>query len=77
MGVSIRFGHRAYPWEKITELRIDHIITHGYTAALHGTMAYGGKRRWFCDVYVFDGASKHAKIKEMITYAILCDRDEG
>jgi|HigsolmetaAR203D_1030402.scaffolds.fasta_scaffold01307_15 hypothetical protein len=54
----------------ITELRIDHIITHGYTAALHGMMTYGGKRRRFCDVYVFNGASKQAKIKEITTYAI-------
>lgn len=56
----------------VAELRIDHIITHGYTAALHGALTYGDgeKRRRFCEVYVFNGASKHAKIKEITTYAI-------
>ncbi len=53
-----------------TELRIDHIITHGTDAALDGVMSFeGGQRVAFCDVYVFSGHTKKARIKEMISYA--------
>jgi hypothetical protein len=55
---------------QVSEIVIDQIITHGYTAALNGTAAFGEKRCSFCNVYLFNSASKHAKIKKITTYAI-------
>lgn len=55
--------------EECTELHIHHIITHGSEAALNGTMTMKDGRRYaFCDVYVFAGFSKSAKIKEITSY---------
>lgn len=51
------------------ELHIHHIITHGSEAALHGTITMADGSRWaFCDVYVFAGFSKTAKLKEITSY---------
>lgn len=52
-----------------TELHIHNIITHGWTAALNGTVTLADGRRFgFCDVYIFAGAAKTAKIKEITSY---------
>lgn len=53
-----------------TELRIENIITHGYTAAMNGIIIFEEKHYSFCNVYKFNGTSKSAKIKEISTYAI-------
>jgi hypothetical protein len=53
------------------ELVIDNIITHGPTGALNGRLTTaGGAVRAFCDIYVFNGASAKAKIKEIAAYDI-------
>lgn len=55
--------------ESATELHIHHIITHGNTAALNGTVTLADGRRYgFCDVYLFAGFAKTAKIKEITSY---------
>ena len=52
------------------ELRIHHIITHGTDAALDGVISFdGGRRIAFCDVYVYSGHAKTARIKEMTSCA--------
>lgn len=55
--------------QQARELHIHHIITHGAQAALDGVMLFqDGSRVSFCDVYIFTGHSKTAKIKEIISY---------
>lgn len=55
----------------IAELTIENIITHGWTAALNGRISTrSGATTAFCNVYIFAGASKTAKIKQVTTYAI-------
>lgn len=52
------------------ELKINHIITHGHSAAVDGRMiSKDGKKYAFCDVYQFNGL-KNPRIKEMISYVI-------
>lgn len=52
------------------QLTINHIITHGYSAAVDGLMkSSDGKRYAFCDVYEFSGL-KNPKIKKMTSYVI-------
>lgn len=52
------------------ELEIRHLITHGKTGAVSGTVKYEEGSRSFCDVYVFNNSSKTAKIKEVTSYMI-------
>lgn len=55
----------------LAELRIHNIVTHGYIAALNATLTmHDGARVEYCDVYVFSGASKTAKVKEVRSYRI-------
>ncbi|WP_416148361.1 nuclear transport factor 2 family protein [Salipaludibacillus sp. HK11] len=57
------------------ELTIDHIITHGKTAAANGTMKVinstgeDGAIYAFCDIYKLS-SSKDGKIKELTSYLI-------
>ena len=53
-----------------TRIEIANIITHGNTASANGVITYGRAQTAFCDVYRFNSFAKHAKIKEMTTYAI-------
>jgi limonene-1,2-epoxide hydrolase len=53
-----------------TRLEIANIITHGNTASANGVITYGRAQTAFCDVYRFNSLAKHAKIKEITTYAI-------
>lgn len=54
-----------------TELRIDHILTHGREAALDGVLTFeSGRQIAFCDIYVFSSTSKSARIREMNSYAV-------
>jgi hypothetical protein len=56
--------------EKVAELSIRHIATHGKTGAVDGTVILeDGKTRAFCDVYEFHGA-KGTAIKEITSYVI-------
>jgi hypothetical protein len=61
--------------EPAVELRIDHILTHGKEAALDGVLTFeSGRQIAFCDVYVFSGHARSARIREMISYAIEMNR---
>lgn len=56
---------------KPTELHIHSIITHGKTAALNATVTMkDGTQIEYCDVYVFTGGSKLARIKEVKSYRV-------
>ena len=53
------------------EMVVEHVITHGKTAAANGTMKLaGGDQFGFCDVYVFDGHGKNAKIEKLTSYVV-------
>lgn len=56
--------------DKMTELLIIDIITHGYVASVHGKVIGTNQSFDFCHVYKFTGASKTAKIKEITSYII-------
>lgn len=57
--------------ESIQELHIHNIITHGWIAALNGTVTtVSGRQVGFCNVFVFAGAAKTAKIKEITSYVL-------
>jgi limonene-1,2-epoxide hydrolase len=55
-----------------SELTIDHIITHGRTAACNGHMVMkeAGNTYAFCDVYEFNKNGPTAKIKRMTSYGV-------
>ena len=56
--------------EKMTELTIDQILSHGKIGAASGTMKMqNGKKYAFSDFYEFNGA-KGSKIKSMTSYII-------
>lgn len=56
------------------EIRVDNIITHGYTAAANGTTrATNGDTHAFCEVFTFDGATKTADIEAVDSYVIGLD----
>jgi hypothetical protein len=56
--------------EKVAELSIRHIATHGKAGAVDGTVILeDGKTRAFCDVYEFNGA-KGTAVKEITSYVI-------
>lgn len=56
--------------EKVAELTIRHITTHGKAGAVDGTaILEDGKIRAFCDVYEFNGA-KAIAVREITTYVI-------
>ena len=56
--------------DKITELLINDIITHGYVASAHGKVIGTNEYLHFCHVFKFTNASKTAKIKEITSYII-------
>ena len=63
--------------EKVEELTINNIITHGKTAAVNGsTTLASGRTVAFCDVYGFDGHGKNAKIKEITSYVIALVKED-
>jgi len=56
---------------EVSELHIINIITHGASGAINGTMTLKDQTKLtFCDVYIFNGAGKSAKIKELTSYHI-------
>jgi hypothetical protein len=56
--------------DKITELLIYDIITHGYVASAHGKVIGTNEHLHFCHIFKFTGASKTAKIKKITSYII-------
>lgn len=57
--------------EEYTEITVDNIITHGYTAAANGVMKIeDGDTHAFCEVFTFDGATKTADIEAVDSYVI-------
>lgn len=57
--------------DKVTELRIDHILTHGKDGSSNGVVTYSNdKKHAFCNVYAFSSSAKHARIKEITSYII-------
>ncbi len=53
-----------------TKVEIEHVITHGKTAAVNGTVLYeNGMSHAFCDIYVFSGF-KNPKVKEITSYVV-------
>lgn len=56
--------------DKITELLIHDIITHGYVASAHGKVIGINESFHFCHVFKFAGTSKTAKIKNITSYII-------
>jgi len=56
---------------KVTELRINKIITHGYDGSTNGTLLLENKKMYsFCNVYTFTSSRNNSKIKECISYLI-------
>lgn len=56
--------------EKVSELVLEHILSHGKEGAANGIMKMqDGKKYAFSDFYVFQGA-KGTKIKSMTSYVI-------
>lgn len=61
--------------EKVAELSIRHIATHGKAGAVDGTVVLeDGKTSAFCDVYEFHGA-KGTTVKEITSYVIDISHD--
>src|SRR5690625_6136494 len=56
--------------KKAIEIEINHIITHGNTAAANGVIRYKAGDYSFCDMYLFNSFRKNAKIKEITSYII-------
>ncbi|QCJ47970.1 nuclear transport factor 2 family protein [Haloprofundus sp. MHR1] len=57
-----------------TALTIDHVITHGATASVDGTVNLAdGTVYAFCDVYEFSSHAKDAKIQTMTSYVVEVD----
>lgn len=57
-----------------TELIVDHVITHGATGAVDGTLKLdSGETYSFCDVYEFSSTRKNAKIRTMTSYVVEID----
>lgn len=55
----------------LSEIKINDAITHGNTAAVHGSAYFKDDLQIdFCDIYKFKGFSKNAKIKEINSYLI-------
>lgn len=55
----------------LSEIKINDAITHGNTAAVHGSVFFKDNLQIdFCDIYKFKGFGKNAKIKEISSYLI-------
>jgi len=57
--------------DKVTELTIHTIVTHGYNGVVDGVLKFkDGKTIAFCDIYLFRASTNKAPIKEITTYLI-------
>ncbi len=55
-----------------TSIDVHHVISHGRSGAVDGTVAFGGKRRGFCHVFTF-GSAKGTNVSAITTYSIAID----
>lgn len=56
---------------KVIELHISNIITHGYDGSVNGTFILENKKSYaFCNVYKFISPRNNSKIKECTSYII-------
>jgi hypothetical protein len=56
---------------KVTELHVSKIITHGYDGSVNGTLILENKKSYaFCNVYKFISSCNNSKIKECTSYVI-------
>lgn len=56
---------------KVIELHISNIITHGYDGSVNGTFILENKKSYaFCNVYKLISPRKNSKIKECTSYII-------
>ncbi|MBT2734830.1 hypothetical protein [Bacillus sp. ISL-7] len=54
---------------KVTELQLNTIITHGYHGSVNGTQIVENKKKYaFCNVFQFSSSRNNSKIKEMTSY---------
>lgn len=61
----------AFVEKGLKEIKINDAITHGNTAAVHGSFFFKDDLRIdFCDVYNFKGFGKNARIKQISSYLI-------
>lgn len=58
----------------VSELAIDHVVTHGKAGAVNGTLRLqGGEKRRFCHVLEFAN-TKCDKLRRLISYGGPCDQ---
>ena len=56
--------------DKVAELTLGHVVTHGKAGAVNGTQKLeGGRTRAFCEVYEFSGA-KGTRVSAITSYVI-------
>ena len=53
----------------ILELSIWHVVTHGRSGAVNGTIQYAGAVRGFCDVFEF-GCAKGTSVCQITSYQV-------
>jgi len=57
--------------DKVIELSINTIVTHGYDGVINGVFKFkNGKAVAFCDIYRFRSPANNTPIKQITTYAI-------
>lgn len=57
--------------DKVTELTIENVITHGKTGAVNGIVKLENNQHFaFCDIYTFKTHSKQSKIQSIASYII-------
>ena len=55
----------------VTELVVEHVVTHGATGAADGTLKLDdGSAYAFCDVYEFENTRNDANIRTMTSYVV-------
>ncbi|GEP93261.1 SnoaL-like domain-containing protein [Chitinophaga terrae (ex Kim and Jung 2007)] len=62
---------RRFRSDKVAELTIHTIITHGYDGMAEGLLKFkDGRKEAFCDVYRFKASTNHAPVKNIRTYTV-------
>jgi len=62
---SVQRGNGA----SIVRLTVEHVVTHGRSGAVDGTIQYRGKASGFCDVFEF-GNTKGTTVDRITTYRV-------
>jgi hypothetical protein len=55
--------------DSIVELTVEHVVTHGKSGAVNGTIKYRSRTRAFCDVFEF-GNAKGTSVSQITSYRI-------